>query len=693
MALFGSRFSSPFNAFLAAITFAGGTIAPLVPAADYYVNPDLGLDTNNGLTPETAWATFNKAISTVTVAGKKVYFAAGSYEETAQLPKLAVGVSLFGPVGSADPRDLMNAAVLNVNYRTSGGQATRFFNLIESAYNVDGLGQSVSYIRFNGSYRGSYGDSAWEYNSTTGYGQADSCFYIRGRSNVSVHHCVFENFEQNICTFSGEVVENDSQLPLSDANIAKGNSFHHNYSIDCSTSSDITGGVGSGHLQWGGQDGIEIAYNIAIQTGRKRNPKSYLYDYANTPPQITTATGAAGQNTITIPAALGVDVTGWYVRGTNIAGGMTVSAGGAAATTITLNGNNAGAVTGNVVFIKQFTNVWTFAPDGYLFKYYRLGYSKNENIHHNKLVKAPKRNNGQSYGYDIIWEMWNSLGGTRIYKNDIGGNLDLAYGVKGTAGFAYDVYENMIGFPFTQQFDETGINLEYAAPDTNVPSYARNLVGVRIRKNVIRNVKKGIFFVGHVLSASCSEIDVISNIFINSGIFTVANAGALSKVNVLGNTAFAGQLNKNAAPYNAYDMFDLNLGGVGSTMTEVLIQNNLLIGAQRSVAYFWGSGGTIDNIKFITNATYGNGNNAIFIDESAATTAKITNRVSTGNVVLGAAPLVNPQKGANPNGVVRAKDYKLLANLIGTPHALLTEDFEGKPRSATAPSIGALEFS
>src|SRR5690606_4037651 len=64
----------------------GSTILSFVEGdlmATYYVSIQTGDDTNDGLSPETAWATITKAAQTM-VAGDRVYVAPGTYYETVQ---------------------------------------------------------------------------------------------------------------------------------------------------------------------------------------------------------------------------------------------------------------------------------------------------------------------------------------------------------------------------------------------------------------------------------------------------------------------------------------------------------------------------------------------------------------------------------------------------------------------------------
>ncbi|HKK42324.1 MAG TPA: SwmB domain-containing protein, partial [Bacteroidales bacterium] len=112
----------------------------------------------------------------------------------------------------------------------------------------------------------------------TGDLSAYGAILIDKRSNVSIHHCIIEDFYTRGVTFSGAGYYNDVVPDV----YARGNSFHDNVLRNCA---DYAGGgqygSGYGNLEIGGQEGMLVYNNSIIQEDRGTDANGFCIKYAN----------------------------------------------------------------------------------------------------------------------------------------------------------------------------------------------------------------------------------------------------------------------------------------------------------------------------------------------------------------------------------------------------------------------------
>ena len=210
---------------------SGASLTPfpangLYPDGEVYYVDTAGSDSNLG-TSESPFLTVAYAASQVTTPGSTIYVNAGTYLETAQIV-LSVGVSLMGAGVTS---------IIKANYA-----ADKILYLNSTVEGTDG-NQSISYLKFDG-------------NALTGI----NGIYIQGRSNVKIFHVTAVDWLNNFVTFNGR---GDNSYCFSPKRFAVGNRLYN-----CSISNcDRYVTNGSGAVQYGGQDGIEI-YNNVITSNR-----------------------------------------------------------------------------------------------------------------------------------------------------------------------------------------------------------------------------------------------------------------------------------------------------------------------------------------------------------------------------------------------------------------------------------------
>ncbi|MBK8496131.1 MAG: T9SS type A sorting domain-containing protein [Chitinophagaceae bacterium] len=203
-------------------------------AATYYISPTGNDATGNG-TIGNPWRTLFKATSTVT-AGNIIHVNAGTYTETLQC-NLAVGVSIEG-AGRA-------TTIIRSNIT---GQWSTLLQL-NSGQNTNG-NQRISGITIDGQY-------VSESNNKTWIG-----IWVTGRSNVLINDCSIINFRDRGVIFDGNNVTD----PVTDpGNYATGNKFYNNTVLNAAA---VTANYGSGMINIGGQQGMEIYGNTMIQNQR-----------------------------------------------------------------------------------------------------------------------------------------------------------------------------------------------------------------------------------------------------------------------------------------------------------------------------------------------------------------------------------------------------------------------------------------
>ena len=213
-------------------------------ATVYYIDPN-GSNSNSG-SYGSPWETLAYACSRVTTPGDIIYVKAGTYYETSQ-SALAPGVSIVGEGESSVIASYITSATAFTIIMSSGNQGTNG-------------NQSISHIRMIG--------------DMSAYG----AILVDKRSNVSIHHCVIEDFFTRGVTFSGSGYYNDVIPDV----YATGNSFHDNILRNCA---DYAGGgqygSGYGNLEVGGQEGMLIYNNSIIQEDRGTDANGFCIKYAN----------------------------------------------------------------------------------------------------------------------------------------------------------------------------------------------------------------------------------------------------------------------------------------------------------------------------------------------------------------------------------------------------------------------------
>jgi len=198
----------------------------------YYIDPT-GSNTNNG-SIGSPWLTLANACSRVKTSGDIIHVNVGTYIENTTC-NLAIGISIVGEGATS---------VITSTNNTAGWTLMK----LESAEGTNG-NQSISKVKFDGN--------------------AETCaqaISIEGRSNVSIHDCVFVDFKESGVYWAGR---NDwTQAPPTI--FATGNSFYNNTTTNCSEWYDFNGAGnwGRGHLMIGGQEGMLIHDNTMTQHTR-----------------------------------------------------------------------------------------------------------------------------------------------------------------------------------------------------------------------------------------------------------------------------------------------------------------------------------------------------------------------------------------------------------------------------------------
>lgn len=175
-------------------------------------------------------------------SGDIIHVISGTFLETQQ-SNLPVGVSIVGE------------GVTSIIQWTGTAQ----YEPIIYAASPEGTNgnQSISYLMFDGRSLA----TSWAIN-------------IRGRSNFSIHHCTFQNFQDRGVVWGGRNDNADGPPTI----YATGNSFHDNIMNNCAT---CNGTYGTGNLGIGGQDGMLIYNNTITQNQRAANQNGWPIKYWN----------------------------------------------------------------------------------------------------------------------------------------------------------------------------------------------------------------------------------------------------------------------------------------------------------------------------------------------------------------------------------------------------------------------------
>jgi hypothetical protein len=192
----------------------------------YYVDESGNDGTGDGSVGN-PWALVSYACTQAITAGDTIYVNAGTYTETEQCI-VAPGVSIIGAGATS---------IINFTY----GSTTDYCIKMESASLTNG-DQSISYLKLTGS----------NYTARRG-------IVVRKRSNVSIHHCTFEDFDREAVNF----VYHWSVGYANPTEFSVGNLFYNNILLNCAGYRE---GEGYGALNINGQDGLLVYNNKFTQT-------------------------------------------------------------------------------------------------------------------------------------------------------------------------------------------------------------------------------------------------------------------------------------------------------------------------------------------------------------------------------------------------------------------------------------------
>jgi hypothetical protein len=204
-----------------------------------------GSDTDGDGSLAHPWLTLKHAADTITGAafvGDTIVVGVGEFVETAQI-SLGVGVSIYG----AGNTSIIKSTYAYTDYWPSTLIAT--IKLRSTSEGTEG-NQSISYIRMDGD------------NLT-----ATAAICVSARSNVDIHHCEFEDFDNYGVSFTGTVDMSYGEATT----YASSNSFHHNTMINCVTDESGTPGYpagGRGSLMIGSDEDMSIYSNTFVEVNR-----------------------------------------------------------------------------------------------------------------------------------------------------------------------------------------------------------------------------------------------------------------------------------------------------------------------------------------------------------------------------------------------------------------------------------------
>jgi hypothetical protein len=214
--------------------------ASRAPANWIYVS-ETGNDVTGDGTSGAPYATVSHAATTAS-SGDTIYVVAGTITETAQVV-LGTGVSIYGAG---------NTSIIKSNYSYTDYWPSTLIATIKLRSTSEGTegNQSISNIRMDGD------------NLT-----ATAAICVSARSNVSIHHCEFEDFDNYGVSFTGTVDMNYGEATT----YASGNSFHDNIMVNCVTDASGTPGYpagGRGSLMIGSDEDMLIYNNTFVEVNR-----------------------------------------------------------------------------------------------------------------------------------------------------------------------------------------------------------------------------------------------------------------------------------------------------------------------------------------------------------------------------------------------------------------------------------------
>lgn len=254
-------------------------------------------------------------------------------------------------------------------------------------------------------------------------------------------------------------------------------------------------------------------------------------------------------------------------------------------------GQNGIEIYGNYLDIGRRT---TDFLSGYGIKYYKGGFSKNEKIFNNTILKPSPdgTSNGSVIGYFSI-ELWNGLGGLEIYGNRLQGIVDLVFFQKGDKEYSVDFHHNDTGFDTTVAIvnSNNGITLEGGVSDVIIRNNYAHGMGV---------TNPFVFFYNGYgqKNAPTYNILVKNNIILNGRTFNMTGRAhsRISNFKFLNNTAAN---IPSAADYVA--QFEKGI------LTNFQIANNIFYGFTTGGVLFVGnddSESIYDGFNYENNLTY-----------------------------------------------------------------------------------------
>jgi hypothetical protein len=305
---------------------------------------------------------------------------------------------------------------------------------------------------------------------------------------------------------------------------------------------------------------------------------------------------------------------------------------------------------------------------GYVIKFLNSGFNRGMKIYNNTIKKPRAEGNYPVGSWDFAIELWNSRGGIEIYNNDITGSIDLGGHTflnndAGGYGFAFKIYNNVIGQPTMQPYYEWGFHME-----------RKHIGGIYVYNNIFKNITE-IFdaWIGNGESVEDFYFynNICYNINYNGNSFDVdpgyPGSATYHNINFVNNVYYQG---------TGAGMSAIRLTFSGAT-TEVTIRNNVMYGFTAYPIYAENS--TITTMSVENNLYYDNGTNAAFY-----TGCTIVGKTEQNNIV------------DNPDFTSPVTNFHLLAGSpaispAGIDISWLNYDFEGNPYE-NPPSIGVYKY-
>lgn len=309
----------------------------------------------------------------------------------------------------------------------------------------------------------------------------------------------------------------------------------------------------------------------------------------------------------------------------------------------------------------------TSAVTGYPIKYYRGGYSKNDEIFNNTLTKPDMDGTG---GFGFTIEPWHGLGGMKVYGNTmIGGAIDANSFDKGSSDFTLDFYNNRVGCAAMCTVVQVGVSLESTMND------------VIIRNNYFYNLNAGgaaVYVYAHTGYQQFNNIKIFNNIVVDSRltVFSASGTGSTASYNnwlIANNTIYRKSAGTQAIMLPRY-----------GKASNVQVRNNIVSGFTTSaIEYDGGATSTLDNVIIENNLFYNNGASNLLKTSGATnmpTNVIVQNQINTDPVFVNTA--LSP-----PDLRIQVTSPAINKGIdVG-----ISADYRGIRRT-NLPDIGALEY-